>query len=371
MIEKEADAATSTLRFEVRDTGIGIAPQRKAELFKPFTQAERSTTRHYGGTGLGLAICQSLVTAMGGTIDVESELGLGSLFWFEIPFERGAAVIRSRAAEALPTVSSRLRILIVDDVASNRELLAEVLGHQGHELLFAEEGAAAVAIAAAERPDVILMDVQMPKMDGIEATMRIRQLPPPADAVVILGLTAFAMATERARCLAAGMNLCLTKPVVLSDLLAALGTVAARSRPTFLQQGAGRRRKKMYGGKDEGPFINDANVRVEDLRIRFAWAVPGLLVDSATLPRTPVGNARRRSHLGRATHSADKLQWPNQIRNPGSAAIVSSSSCTRPIQPCRCTRSTPAIPSSSRPAQVVAGAVTSQKSSVPELRRMQ
>ena len=230
--ETAADTTTSTLRFEVRDTGIGIARQRKAELFKPFSQAEKSTTRHYGGTGLGLAICQSLVNAMGGSIDVESELGQGSMFWFEIPFERGAAVIRTRASETLPTVSSRLRILIVDDVASNRELLAEVLGHQGHELLFAEDGAAAVAIAAAERLDVILMDVQMPTMDGIEATTRIRQLPPPADAVVILGLTAFAMATERARCLATGMNLCLTKPVVLSDLLAALGTVAARSRPT-------------------------------------------------------------------------------------------------------------------------------------------
>ncbi len=229
VLQQSADYDEVKLRFEILDTGIGIATERRTDLFRPFVQADSSITRNYGGTGLGLAICRSLVEAMGGTIGVESMLGAGSLFWFEVPFRRGVPAARPDASSGSPAGASRLRILVADDVASNRELLGEVLSKHGHEMLFAEDGAAALAIARSERLDLILMDVQMPVMHGIEATKRIRQLPPPHGSVAIYALTAHAMAAERARCLAAGMNLCLTKPIVWPDLFAALAPIASGS----------------------------------------------------------------------------------------------------------------------------------------------
>ena len=210
------------LRFEVQDTGIGIAPDKQGNLFESFTQADRSTSRTYGGSGLGLAICKRLVQAMGGTIGVESTPGRGSTFWFEIPFARGDAAAAAKRSTSEPASIRPLRVLVVDDVAVNRELLEEMLARHGHEVLLAEDGAAAVELAARERPDVVLMDVQMPVMDGMEATRRIRRLPPPAGAVPILALTANVMAAERERYLACGMDRCLTKPVVWPDLFATL-----------------------------------------------------------------------------------------------------------------------------------------------------
>jgi signal transduction histidine kinase/DNA-binding NarL/FixJ family response regulator len=217
------------LRFEVADTGIGIPRERQAELFESFTQADRSTTRHYGGSGLGLAICKRLVLAMGGTIGVASVPERGSTFWFEVPFARGDVAAAAKRSAFEPASIRPLRVLVVDDVAVNRELLEEMLARHGHKVLLAEDGAAALQLAARERPDVVLMDVQMPVMDGMEATRRIRQLPPPAGAVPILALTANVLAAERERYLACGMDLCLTKPVVWPDLFAALAEATSPS----------------------------------------------------------------------------------------------------------------------------------------------
>jgi signal transduction histidine kinase/DNA-binding NarL/FixJ family response regulator len=214
------------LLFRVRDTGIGVEEERQAELFLPFVQADRSITRHYGGSGLGLAICRRLVDAMGGTIGLESTPGQGSTFWFELPMQRGSA---DRIARRDTAISSRIRslhVLVVDDVAANRELLATMLGRYGHQIDLAENGAVAVGLAGQREYDLILMDVQMPVMDGLEATRRIRRLPPPASRVPIFALTANVMANERARYLSAGMDRCLTKPVVWADLLTALAAVA-------------------------------------------------------------------------------------------------------------------------------------------------
>ena len=139
------------LRFEVRDTGIGIPPEQRVELFQPFVQADSSITRHFGGSGLGLAICRSLVTAMGGVIGCESEPGRGSTFWFELPFEIGD---NAKAAErnSAPLLQIRpLRILVVDDVAANRELMVAMLGRHGHAVALADDGAAAVEHAARGR----------------------------------------------------------------------------------------------------------------------------------------------------------------------------------------------------------------------------
>ncbi len=212
------------LRFEVRDTGIGIPLDRQERLFQPFVQADSSTTRKYGGTGLGLAISRSLVEAMGGVIGLQSEPGRGSLFWFELPFKTGdrAAV---RTVTAAPPRIQPLRVLVVDDVAVNRELLTEMLGGQSHQVMTAANGAEAVALVAKERPDVVLMDVQMPVMDGVEATRQIRRLPGAPASVPILALTANAMVSECDRYLAAGMNRCLTKPIHWPDLFTALAEV--------------------------------------------------------------------------------------------------------------------------------------------------
>ncbi len=218
---------TTRLRFEVRDTGIGIPRARQSELFQPFVQADSSTTRNYGGSGLGLVICKSLVEAMGGKIGLESEPGKGSLFWFELTLGLGDAVAAAQRGNLEPTATRHLRVLVVDDVDVNRELLAEMLARRGHEVVVAGDGNAAVRLAAEERFDVVLMDVQMPVMDGIEATRRIRRLPGPAAHVPILALTANVMTAERERYLAAGMNLCLTKPIVWRDLFAALAEIAA------------------------------------------------------------------------------------------------------------------------------------------------
>jgi PAS domain S-box-containing protein len=227
-LEERVAEEGAVLRFAVRDTGIGIPLDRQDRLFQPFSQAEASTSRHFGGSGLGLAICKRLVEAMGGTIGLESRPDHGSTFWFELPRIVGtiqAAVIRDAAAAAVAAVP--LRVLVVDDVPVNRELLVEMLGRQGHAVEQACDGREAVELVAQGGYDVVLMDVQMPVMDGMEATRRIRRLPPPMKDVPILALTANVMESERTRCLTSGMDRCLTKPIVWSDLLAALATVVA------------------------------------------------------------------------------------------------------------------------------------------------
>ena len=238
-LREHALAADRTLlRFEVRDTGIGIPVERQAQLFEAFVQADSSIARHYGGSGLGLAICKRLVTAMGGTIGVVSQPGQGSTFWFELPMSLGdPRAVAPRSLEAQEPMEP-LRILVVDDVAVNRELLNEMLRRSGHEVAQAEDGAQAVASVGRGGFDVVLMDVQMPVMDGIEATRRIRRLPLPMKNVPIFALTANVMESEHQRHLASGMNGCLTKPIVWHDLFAALAGVLPNGRPALIPTAA-------------------------------------------------------------------------------------------------------------------------------------
>jgi CheY-like chemotaxis protein len=229
---EERDGAGVRLRFAVRDTGIGIPEEMQAALFDAFVQAEGSTTRRYGGTGLGLAISKRLVEAMGGAIGVESAPGKGSLFWFEVPLEVGDAAVAAARVDLDPASVPPLRLLVAEDAEANRELLREMLGRHGHAVAFAANGAEAVGLAARERFDAVLMDVRMPVMDGVEATRRIRALPPPAGRVPIVRLTANVVASERERYLAAGMDACLAKPVDwgrLFAVLARLGEDPARA----------------------------------------------------------------------------------------------------------------------------------------------
>ena len=228
------------LRFEVRDTGIGIEPETLARLFQPFTQADASTTRRFGGTGLGLSISKHLVERMGGCIGSESTPGQGSVFWFELPLERSEAGPQTesdtfrRHEPAAPEPSHQqqprlpgLRILAVDDNRMNLFLLERMLRGEGAEVGLCADGQQAVETlkASPSAYDVVLMDIQMPVMDGIAATRVLRSHPATA-AVPVLALTAGVLPEERDSALSAGMNDFLGKPVDLEQLVVKLQVYA-------------------------------------------------------------------------------------------------------------------------------------------------
>ncbi|MEZ5475947.1 MAG: response regulator [Thiolinea sp.] len=213
------------LRFEIRDTGIGISAAQIQKLFQPFTQADSSTTRRYGGTGLGLSISRRLAELMGGTLTVSSEVGIGSCFCLECPFPIHAQPLPEVSAQAAEGQNlAGLFVLVVDDYPSNRELAGELLQSMGVKVAFAASGPEAIAAAAQTRFDAILMDMRMAGMDGLEATQRIRQAETD-ERVPIIALTANAMAQDRERCLAAGMDDFVTKPINVRQLCATLATV--------------------------------------------------------------------------------------------------------------------------------------------------
>ncbi|ROP81168.1 signal transduction histidine kinase [Stella humosa] len=222
------------VRFIVEDTGIGIPADRFDRLFQPFSQADTSMARRYGGSGLGLAICKRLVDAMGGRISVDSIVDAGTRFRFDIPLENGSAAIQEPTTETRVQASS-LKLLVAEDVEINRELVRAMLTARGHRVTLVGDGSAAVAAVRAERFDAVLMDVQMPVMDGVEATRRIRALPGPERDIPIVALTANVLTGAHQSYLAAGMSACVDKPIawnVLEQTLIRLaGSPAAADRP--------------------------------------------------------------------------------------------------------------------------------------------
>ncbi|HEX5320257.1 MAG TPA: ATP-binding protein, partial [Stellaceae bacterium] len=225
------------LRFEVSDTGIGMSKAIAATLFEKFNQADSSITRRFGGTGLGLAISKQLVELMGGAIGVRSAPGRGSRFWFEVALAPAAAPASSRgpggriARLKRQKKAQSLRILVAEDNRINQQLAIMLLGKAGHRATIAQTGEEAVAAVQAADYDVVLMDVQMPVLDGIEATARIRALPHPKSAVPIIALTAHAMAGAREQYLASGMDGYLSKPLDPAALFEALEACTARDEP--------------------------------------------------------------------------------------------------------------------------------------------
>ena len=210
-----------TLKFTVSDTGAGVSPALVPHLFERFWQVDNSSARQHGGSGLGLAICKTLVDLMGGEIGVDSHEGRGSTFWFSIP----APAIEPAPEDAGPdeteeTLEAEPRhILVVDDVANNRELVRALLGALGHSLVEAEGGAEAIEAAARERFDLILMDMQMPEVDGLAATRAIRAGSPYNATTPILALTANVLPAHVALCLEAGMDDHLSKPIAPIELI--------------------------------------------------------------------------------------------------------------------------------------------------------
>ncbi len=211
------DAETDELIFRISDTGIGLSEEAQAQIFDRFSQADAGTTRRYGGSGLGLAISQELVELMDGEMGVDSRLGEGSVFWFSIRAPRvAAAETRSRRKSGAKTGARQ--ILLVDDQAINRTVASTLLQHAGHEVTTAADGWAALELADAQRFDLILMDIHMPELDGLETTRRIRQTSELNHDIPIIALTASALADDRLRYIEAGMNDCLGKPVQLEAL---------------------------------------------------------------------------------------------------------------------------------------------------------
>ncbi len=208
------------IRFEVEDTGIGIDEAGLDKLFKPFSQVDASISRRYGGTGLGLTICKQIVEKLGGELGMSSTVGVGSIFWFElgvVPVTREEAnglAAKVVAEETLP----RCRILLVEDNKVNQIVATRFLARLGQDVEIANDGAEAVSISREQAFDLILMDMQMPVMDGIEATKRIiAERGPSADAPII-AMTANASDDDRRRCLEAGMQGFESKPVTLERL---------------------------------------------------------------------------------------------------------------------------------------------------------
>lgn len=216
------------VHFEVQDSGIGISAAEQQRLFNAFEQADSSMTRKYGGTGLGLAISKRLVHLMGGDIGVASQPQAGSTFWFTACFDRPAHRVPAAPLASDLSVETRLReraagmrILLAEDEPINQEVLIEMLEDVGFSVDLASDGESAVAMARQENYDLILLDMQMPKLNGIEAAKQIRDLPACAH-TPILAVTANAFGEDRERCLAAGMNDHVAKPVDPAELHATL-----------------------------------------------------------------------------------------------------------------------------------------------------
>lgn len=213
------------LRVAVADMGIGIAEEALGRLFEPFFQADASTTRQFGGTGLGLAIAKRLTIAMGGRIEVESKPNIGTTFRIDLPFRLGQApAIPTAITGQLPAPTAHGRILVVEDNTVNQIMTKAILERVGYRVDVAENGLIAVNILACEHYDLVLMDCDMPVMDGLEATRLIRQGETGDKHVVIIAMTASAMPGDKEKCLAAGMDDFLPKPVLPQHLRQKLDT---------------------------------------------------------------------------------------------------------------------------------------------------
>jgi signal transduction histidine kinase/DNA-binding NarL/FixJ family response regulator len=256
-------APGDAIRFAVTDTGIGIAPAQQDRLFKRFSQVDGSISRRFGGTGLGLAISRHLVTLMGGEIGVDSREGAGSTFWFRLVLPRSAqdatagsetAGVRARAGNAPhrppsaavaagAAAGAPLRLLLVEDVPLNQELACAVLESQGYAVDVAGDGAEAItavasSVAAGHAYDLVLMDVQMPRVDGLTATRRIRALAPPACDIPIVAMTANVLPPQIEELREAGMDDHVGKPFRRADLFATISrwTAPGARRPVRAEE---------------------------------------------------------------------------------------------------------------------------------------
>jgi PAS domain S-box-containing protein len=228
-LEATFEQSQEHIRFSVIDTGIGIAQDDIHKLFQSFVQIDSRLNRHYTGTGLGLVLARRIVELHGGTIDVESVLGQGSRFTISLPWHCHSAIPQPNRSRALAmtqlhstseaaTLLSQPLILLAEDNETNTDMLFEYLCHRGYRVITANNGVAAIEQAKHHQPNLILMDIQMPEMDGLTAIEYIRKAPKLSE-VPIIALTALAMPTDQERCLAAGANDYMAKPMILKELV--------------------------------------------------------------------------------------------------------------------------------------------------------
>lgn len=230
---KDENVSDYTLYFEISDTGIGIPKDMQKKVFDTFIQAESSTTRKYGGTGLGTSIAKQLVHLMGGEIGLVSEEGVGSTFWFTVVMNKTLPIQEPQSQSGctplkIPENMRRISILLVEDYSPNQKLVLAYLAGQNFEITVAENGLQAIEKFRQQKFDLILMDIQMPEMDGFEATNRIRK-EPGGDAVPIIAMTANAFETDVKKCFDSGMNDVVTKPFRKNMLLEKIIYWAANS----------------------------------------------------------------------------------------------------------------------------------------------
>ncbi|MEQ1500879.1 MAG: PAS domain S-box protein [Myxococcota bacterium] len=288
-----------TVRFEVADTGIGISEPAMSRLFKAFEQADPTTTRRYGGTGLGLAISRRLAELMDGEAGVTSELHVGSTFWFTAVLGRdGRASVAPVERTVAPTMSRRGRVLVVEDDPVNQEVALGLLADAGLTADLASDGLAAVRMAEAARYDLILMDVQMPGIDGLEATRRIRRA---GSGTPIVAMTASAFGEDRARCLAAGMNDHLAKPVDPATLYDTIG----RWIPSLGQTPIGFDRAAAPAAALDLGRVDQLLVRLEALLLEDDLGAQDLLRDGRDLLVARLGRA-----FGSIERSMEQFDFP-------------------------------------------------------------
>jgi two-component system, sensor histidine kinase len=313
------------LRFVVTDTGIGISADRLQRLFQSFSQADASISRRFGGTGLGLAISRKIVEQMGGAIGVESAPGTGSTFWFEVPVRLASAAEVDHDARgldadqyeaALGYLSSfgrSVRILVVEDNATNQLVIRSILGKQGLKPDFASNGLEAIDAVRLRPYDVILMDVHMPEMDGLEATRAIRSMTGPVSSTPIIALTANAFARDIENCRAAGMNLHVGKPfrreTLFVSLAAALsGSARFRTQDALEPKGA---------APGEQPAFDPGII--EAFRADSGEELLQLLID--TFLQDAAKKLNRLSELaGSADGVAEAIQLSHALKSSGAMA---------------------------------------------------
>ncbi|MBI4990018.1 MAG: response regulator [Rhodocyclales bacterium] len=329
-----APGPQGALRFSVSDTGIGIAEEARALIFDAFAQADISHSRRYGGTGLGLSISKQLIELMGGRIGLESTPGQGSTFWFDVSLAPAAQAVAGSGPAAAPRALPRLHghVLLAEDNAVNEVVAGAMLESFGLRVSVAQNGRQALEALAAQAFDVVLMDCQMPEMDGFEATRRIRQrerekgVPLPSRQPIV-AVTANAIEGDRDRCLAAGMDDYLSKPFNKADLHALLSRwlpqekAAVAGGPAPAAAHAELRRDEVDAG-----FVDDAVLaRLAALqkpgRMGIVEQVIGLYLDNSSRSLADLQEAMSRRDLAAATPPAHNLK--SSSNNVGATGLAS------------------------------------------------
>jgi CheY-like chemotaxis protein len=313
-------AGAGRLRFEVRDTGIGIDAAQRTLIFDAFAQADVSHSRRYGGTGLGLAISKQLIELMGGRLGLDSTPGRGSAFWFEAPFAAAQAAVAEKAAAAPPALQ-RLHghVLLAEDNAVNEAVASAMLESFGLRVSLAKNGFEALEALAAQPFDLVLMDCQMPEMDGFEATRRLRQREREKGVAAearqpIVAVTANAIEGDRERCLAAGMDDYLSKPFNKADLHALLSRwLRPETRADGGAAPAAASAAEIPAEAVDAEFVDAAVLdRLAALqrpgKVGIVAQVVGLYLDNSSRSLAALREALSRHDLAAATQNAHNLK---------------------------------------------------------------